>query len=359
MSVAMPATTHHVSLTHGVHSFRCGVFAGEHKDCQFDLFGKPVTRVKFTEQGGFHGKRPTPITVGGEEVEAFCGKYEDAKRENMGSSAMLYFNGAFICWIHSFGELHIMPNEDAPEHQHGAIIVVNLTKRGADSKLPQPTKTKTTFESQNFKAFFIEVKRELNSYMEDIAEANPLTKLLRESIKGHQYDVQRYNTKLATNLKSPAARIEEAPLLSDMLQKVKNEAYTWIEHFRADLNEFFSNAIKYHASNVFEEPVWEYTKTKNTKEGCITVQQLMKHHGIPEPFRDMVLNANPEHKGLTYTSRLKYNTRIFVPGKDDVDLVKKLIEWQDGLPGEITAIWNTIKRSKEAAPEDTWATVSI
>ena len=124
----------------------------------------------------------------------------------MGSSAMLYFNGAFICWVQNFGLTRIPPHEHLPAHQHGAVIIVKLTKLKG-STLPQPTKTKTTFEFHKHTAFFGDVKGALEQYTGSLGKANPHFMLFTKFIKKHEGKVIEYNEGLQHDLDTSTAGI--------------------------------------------------------------------------------------------------------------------------------------------------------
>lgn len=144
--------------------------SGKCADLQFELFGKQVDRIDFRATL----KDPVPKTIkaeGGNVVDALCGKYEAAKRDNLGGSAMIYCNGAFICWVQDFKVCAIEPSHGAPKHQHGAVIVVKLTKKAG---LPAPNKTKLAFEFAAHRSFFTAVKTEMESFMDQLVKSNPL-----------------------------------------------------------------------------------------------------------------------------------------------------------------------------------------
>ena len=315
---------------------------------------------------------------------------------------MLYFNGAFICWVQNFGQTRIPPHEHLPAHQHGAVIIVKLTKLKR-STLPQPTKTKTTFEFHKHIDFFDDVKGALEEYTGSLGKANPHFKHYMDLIRECESEVNKIDKALAFDLKNTAAGIKgilaqpqddayyqtiSSPLsLGDMTAKVLAEEYdSSVKEFAADLKHVFANAAHYHSTVFFEAPVKCYTCSKKrsiddrfghnptasekaqraklyAKAGVpyiISVADIMTHRGIPDVFEQAILVANAaDYPDLTRAVELNYHTRIFIPGERDVGLVKMLIDFRDTVPRKIAIMEHSIQQSKEWAPEDNWAMVSM
>ena len=110
-----------------------------------------------------------------------------------------------------------------------------------------------------------------------------------------------------------------------------------------------------------------------------SVADIMKHRGIPDEFEQAILVENAaDYPDLLINSKktkhqkkkknetrepvdkkLDDHTRIFIPGERDVGLVKMLIDWRDSITRQLSIMSGQIKQSKERAPEDNWAMVSV
>ena len=103
----------------------------------------------------------------------------------------------------------------------------------------------------------------------------------------------------------------------------------------------------------------------------------MKHRSIPVEFEQAIVVENAadypdllikktkhqkKKKNKTkepVDKKLDDHTRIFIPGERDVNLVKTLVEWLGSITRQLIIMKGQIKQSKERAPEDNWAMVSV
>ena len=344
----------------------CGrTIDGNPTGLEFELFGRRVDRVDF--HSTLVEPEPNTVKVGGSTVDVLCGKYEAAKRDNIGGSAIIYCNGAFICWVRKFKVTEIVAREGAPAHQHGAVIVVKLTK---EDGLPKPRKTKLDFAFEQYEEFFVAVKGAAESYLDRLVRHNPLFRKYLDIIEELEVVMRKFNRKncdasirgvLVPHLFSDTEQQEYDKLvphpmsLNQMTEKVKQDVYPTHHEFVADLLRVFNNAKAYHS--VMRYTLRKYTISKS--DGAYTIPAVMLHLKIQDDFKDRVLNMcryRFSNKLLDEETKFQPGNVLELPGEGDVALMKRIRRFLKEVNNDyLPDIEKTAKSMKTLAGTDTLA----
>jgi hypothetical protein len=327
--------------------------AGKHKDLQFKLFGTEVERMDI--EGMLEDSEGS--SIGEHAVEVCCGKFKMAKDLGVGGSALIYFNGAFICWTRTFAGIKIEPGDDAPDHQYGAVSVVKLTKRPGTG-LPVPNKTKFNFPFEKHGTFFTAVKGALEGYIDGLTKRDPRVRLYLRTIKELEVEIGKGNRALAHKTEFGIKGVLETPRsdeveyhsliktpisLADMTQNVKAGGYKNEKAFGADLRRVLSNAKTWDSGRELVQP-FIYKTNKRDKQW--TIPNILKHMGIPAEFEELVLRENKvAFPKLSLKAELAVDSCIVIPGEADV-LAMRALKRHDA---EVTEALSEIEREFKVA----------